>query len=256
MQGINAALIDTLAACGDVNRNVMAAPTRSRPARTPQVYDWSVKLSRAPAAEDPRVSRDLAGRRETRRHRAEDEPHLRPALSTAQVQDRRRRAAAQRRRHLLAGPRLHRHPSRTASCWASTSPSAAASARRTASRDLPAPRRRHRLPQPDQVLEGRRDGGHHPARLRRPHGSQARAPQVHDWRPRRRLVQGGARPSAGSALEPPRPFKFTTTGDRFGWPRTRWPLASHAAHRLGPRRRYVAGRVPHGPARNRDDPPR
>ncbi len=45
MQGMNAALIDSIAACGDVNRNVMAAvnPVESRVHQ--EVYDWSVKLS-------------------------------------------------------------------------------------------------------------------------------------------------------------------------------------------------------------------
>src|SRR5688572_6171776 len=45
MQGMNAALIDSIAACGDVNRNVMAAanPVESRVHQ--EVYEWSVKLS-------------------------------------------------------------------------------------------------------------------------------------------------------------------------------------------------------------------
>jgi len=45
MQEMNAVLIDSIAACGDVNRNVMAAanPVESRVHE--EVYDWSVKLS-------------------------------------------------------------------------------------------------------------------------------------------------------------------------------------------------------------------
>jgi sulfite reductase (NADPH) hemoprotein beta-component len=45
MQDMNAVLIDSIAACGDVNRNVMAAanPVESRVHE--EVYDWSVKLS-------------------------------------------------------------------------------------------------------------------------------------------------------------------------------------------------------------------
>jgi len=45
MQGMNAVLIDSIAACGDVNRNVMAAanPVESRVHQ--EVHDWSVKLS-------------------------------------------------------------------------------------------------------------------------------------------------------------------------------------------------------------------
>jgi sulfite reductase (NADPH) hemoprotein beta-component len=45
MQGMNAVLVDSIAACGDVNRNVMATanPVESRVHQ--EVYDWSVKLS-------------------------------------------------------------------------------------------------------------------------------------------------------------------------------------------------------------------
>jgi sulfite reductase (NADPH) hemoprotein beta-component len=45
MQGMNAALIDSIAACGDVNRNVMASanPVESKLHQT--VHDWAVKLS-------------------------------------------------------------------------------------------------------------------------------------------------------------------------------------------------------------------
>jgi sulfite reductase (NADPH) hemoprotein beta-component len=45
MQGMNAVLIDSIAACGDVNRNVMATanPVESRVHQ--EVFDWSVKLS-------------------------------------------------------------------------------------------------------------------------------------------------------------------------------------------------------------------
>jgi len=45
MQGINAALIDTLAACGDVNRNVLCNPNPVDSRVHAEVYDWSVKLS-------------------------------------------------------------------------------------------------------------------------------------------------------------------------------------------------------------------
>jgi sulfite reductase (NADPH) hemoprotein beta-component len=45
MQAINAALIDTLAACGDVNRNVMASANPVETRAHPVVYDWASKLS-------------------------------------------------------------------------------------------------------------------------------------------------------------------------------------------------------------------
>ena len=74
MQAINAALLDTLAACGDVNRNVIAASNpypvedarrRARSCRQDQ---------RAPAAADRRLSRDLArGRAGDRRDPSSEE---------------------------------------------------------------------------------------------------------------------------------------------------------------------------------------
>ncbi|WP_342511866.1 assimilatory sulfite reductase (NADPH) hemoprotein subunit [Sporosarcina sp. FSL K6-1522] len=45
MQEINAALMDTLAACGDVNRNVMCNPNPYQSAVHGEVYEWSRKLS-------------------------------------------------------------------------------------------------------------------------------------------------------------------------------------------------------------------
>ena len=45
MQGMNAVLIDSIAACGDVNRNVMAAVNPVESSVHQEVYDWSVKLS-------------------------------------------------------------------------------------------------------------------------------------------------------------------------------------------------------------------
>jgi sulfite reductase (NADPH) hemoprotein beta-component len=45
MQGMNAALIDSIAACGDVNRNVMAAANPVESRLHQEVHDWSVKLS-------------------------------------------------------------------------------------------------------------------------------------------------------------------------------------------------------------------
>lgn len=45
MQGMNAALIDSIAACGDVNRNVMASVNPVESHVHQEVYEWSVKLS-------------------------------------------------------------------------------------------------------------------------------------------------------------------------------------------------------------------
>ncbi|HEX9208472.1 MAG TPA: assimilatory sulfite reductase (NADPH) hemoprotein subunit [Steroidobacteraceae bacterium] len=45
MQAINAALIDTIAACGDVNRNVLASANPVETRAHPVVYEWAKKLS-------------------------------------------------------------------------------------------------------------------------------------------------------------------------------------------------------------------
>jgi sulfite reductase (NADPH) hemoprotein beta-component len=46
MQAINASLIDTLAACGDVNRNVMVAANPLESSAHAEVQDWAAKLSK------------------------------------------------------------------------------------------------------------------------------------------------------------------------------------------------------------------
>ena len=70
MQAINAALLDTLAACGDVNRNVMAAANPYLSKAHAAALRARVKDQRASAAADRRLSRDLARRREGRSTRA------------------------------------------------------------------------------------------------------------------------------------------------------------------------------------------
>ncbi|KFE72052.1 assimilatory sulfite reductase (NADPH) hemoprotein subunit [Hyalangium minutum] len=45
MQGINAALLDTIAACGDVNRNVMCNPNPVDSRVHEEAHQWAVKLS-------------------------------------------------------------------------------------------------------------------------------------------------------------------------------------------------------------------
>ena len=68
MKAIDAALLDTLAACGDVNRNVLAAD-QSAPvaARIAAAYELAHDISDASAAAHAGLSRDLARRREDRR---------------------------------------------------------------------------------------------------------------------------------------------------------------------------------------------
>src|SRR5688572_17482958 len=45
MQALNAALIDTIAACGDVNRNVLVSANPVESAAHPVVYEWAKRLS-------------------------------------------------------------------------------------------------------------------------------------------------------------------------------------------------------------------
>ena len=47
MKGLNQALVDTLAACGDVNRNVMASPTPATTQAREQLYEDSKRVSEA-----------------------------------------------------------------------------------------------------------------------------------------------------------------------------------------------------------------
>ena len=107
MAAINAALIDTIAACGDVNRNVMASANPVESRAHAEVYDWADALSehllpRTRAYHEIWLDGEkVAG---TPRGRAD----LRRDLPAAQVQGGDRRAAAQRRRRVLARSRLHR----------------------------------------------------------------------------------------------------------------------------------------------------
>ncbi len=109
MQAINASLMDTLAACGDVNRNVMASANPVETRAHPVVHEWAKEALGAPAAADARLPRDLARRREGVEHGRRGGAALRSDLPAAQVQGGDRRAARQRRGRLRARPRVHRH---------------------------------------------------------------------------------------------------------------------------------------------------
>ena len=102
MQAINASLMDTLAACGDVNRNVMASANPVETRAHPIVHEWAIEAVRAPAAADERLSRDLARRRKGREHGAGSRAVVWPDVPAAQVQGRDRRAAGERRRRVRA----------------------------------------------------------------------------------------------------------------------------------------------------------
>ena len=99
---IDEELLDTIAACGDVNRNVMstANPYLSKAHRG--ALDLATAF-RSIGAADPGLSRDLARRREDPRRRGRTWSSRSTAdLPAAQIQDRGGGAARQRRRHLRA----------------------------------------------------------------------------------------------------------------------------------------------------------
>ena len=67
MQAINAACFDTIAACGDVNRGVMSVANPYLSKAHQRSLRAGAANQRSHAAEDRRLSRDLAGRRAGRR---------------------------------------------------------------------------------------------------------------------------------------------------------------------------------------------
>jgi sulfite reductase (NADPH) hemoprotein beta-component len=215
MQAIDAALIDTIATCGDVNRNVIASVNPVESPVHAEVADWARRLSehllpRTRAWHEIWLDGEkLVG-----------EPEEEPVYGTTFLPRKFKAAIAVPPDNdvdvfahdlgfiaIVEGGRLRDSISRSAAAWA----------RRTATGDVPAARRRRRLPAAGAPARGGRGGGHHAARLRRPHEPQARAAQVHHRRPRPRLVRRRGQAARGVPLEPARPFEFTTNGDRFGW---------------------------------------
>ena len=127
MQAIDRACLDTIAACGDVNRNVMCTPNPHVSQAHAEALEAGARDQRASSAAHARLPRDLARGREDRRWRARGRADLRQDLSAAKVQDGRRGSARQRRRRVRARSGLQRgRRRRTAASRAGTSPSAAA----------------------------------------------------------------------------------------------------------------------------------
>ena len=130
IQRINDVQLSTLAACGDVERNVMCCPaplTRSR-SRADARAGRPARRASLPA--DDRLSRDLAdrsrdGRRDAgrrRQQRPRDRADLRPDLSAAQIQDGHRPGRRQLRRPVCQRPGAdgrcrRRHDRRATTCW-------------------------------------------------------------------------------------------------------------------------------------------
>ena len=113
MQAINAALLDTLAACGDVNRNVMAAANPYLSKAHAAAHELAVKVSEHLLPQtgayheiwlDGNLVVDKSGAA-----KKEQEPIYGTHYLPRKFKSRDRRAAVQRRRHLRARPRLHRH---------------------------------------------------------------------------------------------------------------------------------------------------
>ena len=95
IQKINAALLDTIAVCGDVNRNVMCASNPYQSEIHAEVYEWSKKLSddllpRTRAYHEIWLDEErVAGTPDT-----ETEP-MYGTVPAAEIQNRNRRASVQ-----------------------------------------------------------------------------------------------------------------------------------------------------------------
>ncbi len=94
MQGLNAVTLDTIAACGDVNRNVIATVAPWQRDHYAAISTLARGSVRASAAENPRLARDLAGRGTDFRRRCRGRADLRADVSAAEIQDRSGVAAA------------------------------------------------------------------------------------------------------------------------------------------------------------------
>ena len=137
---INAALLTTLAACGDVVRTVTTMPAPICDAVHDRLEADDAPALEPSAAEDPRLSRDLgrrrplgaergAGERGTERGRLRRPgPALRRALSAAEIQDRPRDPRGQHDRRVDQRPRDRRAVRRRAARPATISCSAAGTA--------------------------------------------------------------------------------------------------------------------------------
>ncbi len=106
MQAINAALLDTLAACGDVNRNVLATGNPYMSKVHAAAHQLAVEVSRhllpqTGAYHEIWLDGDQVSDQSSPAKK-EEEPIYGSPLSAAQIQDRHRRAAVQRRRYFRA----------------------------------------------------------------------------------------------------------------------------------------------------------
>ena len=230
---------------GGVRRRQPQRDGEREPGRNPCAPDrarMGEEAVGAPAAADERLPRDLARRRKGGEHGRRSRAVVRPDLPAAQVQGRDRRAAGQRRRRLRARSRLHRHhrERRAAGFQPDRRWRHGCDARRR--RDAPAPGGRRRFPEARAVAGRGRGRAHHAARLRQPRGAQACAPQVHDRRPRPRMVRRRDRAPPGLRARARAPVQVRDDRRSLRLDRgLRRPLAPHAAHRSRPRGRHGEG---------------
>ena len=238
MQGMNAALIDSIAACGDVNRNVMASANPVETKLHEEVHQWAVKLSEH-LKPKTRAYHEIWLDGEKLVGPAEDEPLYGPVYLP---------------RKFKTGVVVPPHNdvdvfSQDLGYIAILEGDQVVGFNLTVGGGLGAthgePNTFPRLADligfltPDQVLKVaetvlmiQRDYGD---RTDRKHArlKYTIADRGVDW------FKGELFKRLGFALEPPRPFKFTTQGDRFGWLRGhdgRWHLTLRIeAGRVGDR---------------------
>ena len=269
-------LLDSIAACGDVNRNVMAPPNPERSPLLQQVYDARPRLERIRAAQDPRLPRNLARRRARRRRRSRS-----PSRCTARPICRANSRSASPCRPPTTSTSSRRtsasSPSRENGKLVGYNVTVGGGLGMSHGNEETFPRLADVLgfiPADRVRLLARRGGAHHAARLRRPDQPQARAPQIHHRGSRRRLVQGRGREALGRRLRSPRgpsispPSKTPTAGTRApmaagstactsssgrikdppGWPMKTAP----ARDRADPHRRFPPDAVAKSQHRRRD----
>ena len=129
MQAINDSLLDTLAACGDVNRNVMCSPTPYQSQAHAAALEPARATQRAPlAAHHAPITRSgwTARRSIDTADGVEVEPIYGPTYLPRKFKTAVAVPPVERRRHVRPGPRLHRHHRDDGSSSATTSRSAAA----------------------------------------------------------------------------------------------------------------------------------
>ena len=198
---IAAAGLDTRATCGDVNRTVMCT-TAPLPARLhEEVLAIATAISEHLLPQSSAYQEMWLGTEGGAD--GDEEPIYGPDLPAAEIQDRAGRSAGERCRRPVPGFGLHRRVERGALAGLHRDRRGRDGSDARRAGDLSAPRRAVRLLHAGAGRRRRGGGAAHPARLRQPRGPQACAAEIHDRRPRARLVpergRGAARREARAA---------------------------------------------------------